>query len=183
MSAEPSISRAVIRAYVASIISVALAIAVVGSSVAAWVVMRRDDASAMALARALGSELQNHAGEPREMNDARVQHELLEHRWFARRVEVWQAADRIGGSPSDGLLGTWAMRDEGCQSAQLAGGWHRICVIWQPALSLKIVVASPLSPLLRALLPLVFAIWVKSLFLCECLTREHRAPVVHAAAA
>jgi hypothetical protein len=24
---------------------------------------------------------------------------------------------------------------------------------------------------------------VKSLFLCECLTREHRAPVVHAAAA
>jgi lipoprotein-releasing system permease protein len=27
------------------------------------------------------------------------------------------------------------------------------------------------------------AVMVKSLFLCECLTREHRAPVVHAAAA
>jgi hypothetical protein len=32
-------------------------------------------------------------------------------------------------------------------------------------------------------LPPAADIKVKSLFLCECLTREHRAPVVHAAAA
>ena len=56
MSAAPSIARAVVRTYVLSVIAIALTIILVGSTVAAGIVIRRDDANACAQARALGSE-------------------------------------------------------------------------------------------------------------------------------
>lgn len=157
MSAAPSIARAVVRTYVLSVLAIALTIILVGSTVAAGIVIRRDDANACAQARALGSELQSHAG-PRSSNDERVQHELLEHRWFARRIEVWRGTERVGGSATEGLLGGWAAHRDGCQVARLAGAWYRVCAITPADLSLKIVAASPLEPLLSDLLPLVFAV-------------------------
>lgn len=158
MNAAPSIARAVVRSYVLSVIAVALTIIVVGSAVAAWIVVRRDDANACAQARALGSELQSHADEPLGSYDGRVQHELREQRWFARRMEVWRGARRIGGAASEGLLGPWAEHRDGCESARLAGSWHRVCVVTLAALSLRIIAASPLEPLLNDLRPLVFAV-------------------------
>ncbi len=158
MNAAPSIARAVVRTYVLSVVAVALTIMVVGSTVAAWIVVRRDDANASAQARALGSELQSHADEPRSSYDGRVQHELREHRWFARRMEVWRGAARIGGAASEGLLGSWAHHRDGCQSARLAGVFYRVCVVTPADLSLKIISASPLEPLLNDLRPLVFAV-------------------------
>lgn len=158
MNAAPSIARAVVRSYVLSVIAVALTIIVVGSTVAAWIVVRRDDANACAQARALGSELLIHADEPRSSYDGRVQHELREQRWFARRMEVWRGPKRIGGAASEGLLGSWAEHPDGCQSARLAGRWHRVCVVTMADLSLRIIAASPLSPLLSDLRPLLFAV-------------------------
>lgn len=157
MSAAPSIARAVVRTYVLSVIGIALTIILVGSSVAAGIVIRRDDVNACAQARALGSELQSHAG-PQSSNDARVQHELLEHRWFARRIEVWRGSERVGGAATEGLLSSWAKHDDGCEIAKLAGAWYRVCAITPADQTLKIIAASPLEPLLGDLLPLVFAV-------------------------
>lgn len=156
MTARPSLFRSVVRSYLASVIGVAAAIAVVGSLVASDVVVQRDDAAARALARTLGSELQNHAGESLTQLDELVDHELEEQRWFVRRVEVWRAGRRIGGQAQRSLPAAWRV-GSGCHNARGAEAWQRVCVVALAA-DTKVVVASDLAPLLASMLPFVFAI-------------------------
>jgi signal transduction histidine kinase len=73
-------------------------------------------------------------------------------------MEVWRGNERVGGAAEEGLLGGWAQHRDGCQVATLAGAWYRVCAITPADLSLKIIAASPLKPLLGDLLPLFFAV-------------------------
>ena len=146
---EP-LARAVLRAYVRSIIGIATALFVCAIAAMTIVVVRRDDRTARALARTLGSELHNHRHETLDELDALVRHELDEQQWFRRRTAVWKGGRELG--ERNGTLGAWTDR-KGCESAWL-DGWYRVCTV-QPSSDTVIVIASPGAPLLFVQRPYV----------------------------
>jgi hypothetical protein len=153
MTAPRSIERSVGRMYLASIVSVALAVVFVGGLMATVVVVERDDHSAWALAQFMGSELEGHKTDPPDALDELVRHELHEQRWFRRTIEVWRGSTRIGGTPDDSVLRPW-LAEETCRTDRLEGVWARICTVAVDPRT-KVVVGSPVQPLLEAELPLV----------------------------
>lgn len=157
MTASPSIVRAVVRDHVRALLLEALAIVLVGTVVAAVAMVARDDAAALAQARTLGSELDNHAADPPSELDVLVRHELEEQRWFLRRTEVYRAGDRVGGTRAAAALERWAAAPDGCSLATLEGAVSRICVL-HAARSTTFVIASPLAPVLASLAPVVAAV-------------------------
>jgi|GEM_PF-1693115 len=151
-SPSPSIEHSVARAYLVSIVSVAVAIVLVGALMATVVVVRRDDHEALAVAQTMASELGPHDQDPKL--DALVSEELDEQRWFHRQIEVWRGATRIGAT-GPGRLHDFGTTD-GCHSGRLGSTLTRFCSLG--ANSLRIVIASPMAPLFVAELPLVLAI-------------------------
>jgi len=157
----PSIERAVVRAYLASIGGVSLAIVVVSAVMTTWVVVKRDDAEAQSLALTLGAELFDHRSDPRDTLDALVQHELGEQHWFQREIEVWQGENRIGGAAGTGRLSSWA-HQRGCTLANVAGTPSRVCgASVDPGTA--VVIASPIRPLIAAQIPILAAIALAAL--------------------
>lgn len=164
MRAPPSLVHAVVRAYVVGIVLAALAIVVAGGISAALVVLHRDDLGAIAQVRALSSELHNHAAESRAQLDATVQHELREHGWFQRRVEVWIEGVRIGGPLPETAFAAWIVAEEGCRTTREAGTWLRLCVVRSPTDSrTTLVVGSPIAPILWAIAPIFVVIALAAL--------------------
>ena len=161
MRRRASVVQAVLRAYLTSIVAFAATTVIVGGVATLVVVVGRDDANAIALARTLGTELSNHEADPRPAKDALVIHELVEQQWFGRRIEVWRGNDRIGGAPKDGLLGRWE-GDEGCRQVKLRGEWRRVCAV-QTAPMTTIVVASSFAAILVDVIPLVGVLAVTAL--------------------
>jgi signal transduction histidine kinase len=148
--------RTVVRLYLASIVGVALAIVMVSSLATSWVVVRRDDGQAKALAMTMAAEFHNHRKEPPHELDLLIQHELEEQKWFQRSMEVWDGNKRIGGPIDTSLLQPW-LSQQGCRLASLHGTWSRICTVHTET-NTVVVVASPLAPLLIAQLPIVASI-------------------------
>ncbi len=158
-----SLLAAVLRAYLVSVLAFAAALVLVAGAATLVIVVRRDDASAIALARTLGTELSNHEADPRPAKDLLIAHELEEGQWFGREIEVWRGPDRIGGPPADGRLGALA-GTTGCHHAQLADRWQRICAVATDPVT-TIVVASPLAAILLDVLPLISALALSALVL------------------
>lgn len=154
MKHSATVAGRVLRLYARSLLVAALAIVVVGGGLSGMVAVRRDDDGAMALARTLGSELTNHASEPRTALDKLVRHELEEGRWFARQIEVWRRGERIGGDALRGLLRPYASLEEGCRSAVVGGRRERVCTA-RASEGLVVVVSSPLRPVIVSLLPVL----------------------------
>ncbi len=152
----PSIERAVVRSYLTSIFFVSLAIVSVSAIMTTWVVVRRDDAEARALAMTLGVELHDHRDEGVAALDSLVQHELEEQQWFHRTVEVWIGDNRIGGTADSGHLRPW-IEQRGCELAKVDGTLSRVCGVASDE-DTAIVVASSILPLLTAQLPIVATI-------------------------
>lgn len=147
------------HAHVVGVLLAALAIVIVGETVAAVIIVARDDASTIALARTLGSELENHAGDSPSEIDVLIRHEREEQRWFARRTEVFRDGVRLGSEGVPSSLVTFVDLADGCTSATVHGVGSRVCVVHEPRQTV-IVVASPLAPLFTALVPLALAIAV-----------------------
>ncbi len=149
----PSIERAVVHSYVASIVGVSLSIVAVSAFMTTLVVVERDDTQARALAMTLGAEVRDHRGEPPEALDTLVQHELEEQHWFQRETEVWQGESRIGGGSETGRLSKWVDLRH-CTLANVAGTLSRVCgASVDPGTT--VVIASPIRPLLSAQLPIL----------------------------
>jgi signal transduction histidine kinase len=150
-----TIERGVVRDHVAAVLALAITIVLVSTIVAGSMVVRRDDREALAQAHSLGSELTNHASDGPEAHDRIVVHELTEHRWFGREMEVWRGTERVGGSVAESRLQEWSAA-EGCQFSQLDDQGVRVCGIavgpWH------IVEARAVSEILSALEPLVLAL-------------------------
>lgn len=147
-----SVVQAVLRAHLVSAAAFAATIVAVGGVATVAVVVHRDDLHALALARTLGSELIEHAADPRAAQDELVVEELAEEQWFARRIEVWRAGDRVGGTIADGQLGAWE-GSESCDYASIAGIWQRVCAARTDATT-TIAVGSPLGAILADVVPL-----------------------------
>lgn len=156
MKTSPSIVRSVVRAHVIALLLAAVAIVVVGTAVAALVIVARDDATAVAQARTLGSELDNHAADTPPQLDVLIRHELEEQRWFHRRTEVYRDGARLGGG-GPLLFEGWLGNPDGCSLAVLQGVRSRVCVIHE-ARNTAFVIASPLAPILASLAPIVGAV-------------------------
>ncbi len=153
---RPSIERSVARAYLASVVGVAATI-LATSTVATWlIVLRRDDAQATALAMTLATELDEHRAEPLASLDPLVRDELSEQRWFRRRVEAFLDGAPVGVTPTESRLSAFTGR-HGCGTATIDGELARLCAV-RPSERLVILVASPLSPILSAELPLLAAV-------------------------
>ncbi len=162
MSRSPSIVESVVRAHVTGLLLAALAIVVVGGAVGGVVIVARDDASAIALARTLGSELENHADDSPAAIDVIIREERQEQRWFARRTEVFRDGVRLGSDDGSPSLAPYLGRADGCSSADIRGDAHRLCVVHERR-STVILVASPLAPMLAAVLPLAASIALAAL--------------------
>ena len=125
VSPGASIERSVVRAYLVSIVGVATAIVGVGALMTTYVVVKRDDGNATALAQTMAAELTAH--EHDAGLDQLVREELDEQRWFHREIEVWRDGARLGVT-SPGRLGRWQELD-GCATGNLDGATTRLCTL------------------------------------------------------
>lgn len=156
MTPSASIVRSVVRAHVVALVLAAASIVVVGTVLAAVVLVLRDDATAVAQARTLDSELDNHLLDTPEEIDAVLRRELDEQRWFSRPTEVYRRGARLGG---DGPLvfADWTARPEECWTTRFRGEPSRLCVV-RGARDTVFVMAAPLAPILAGVGPIVGAL-------------------------
>lgn len=159
MSARRSIVGSVTRAHALSLLLSGVLTAVVAGAAAVSVLLSQDDDAALALAKTLGSELADHRDESEAELAELIRHEQVEQRWFHRDVEVWvDAGHRLGGQGSRGHLAAWSNWPEGCQSEHPGGRWSRVCVAHVARSPATVVVASPISAVVRASVPIVLGV-------------------------
>lgn len=155
MSASSSIVVRVTRTYVVGLALAASSIVLVSALVGSGVVVWRDDRGALALARTLATELDDHLP---SSSDRVARHELAELNLEARFIEVWLGEARLGGDAASGVLHGFTTRPAGsCELAVVAGRRERICVA-HARNGATIVVASELGPMLLAMLPMLGAV-------------------------
>ena len=153
-----SISSQLLRTIVLSSSAVTLAALLVGIVVGAGVVIREEDATSMAMVRVFQSEIADHTADA-VLLDAEIREEVSEQRSFARQIEVWRGAQRVGAGPRATLLATTPVAANGCDTERVAGRYWRLCVA-SGLMDTRIVVATPLEPLVRGIGRFALAILV-----------------------
>lgn len=148
MTKSLSIVRSVVRAHLLVQLLTAVTIVVVGTFVASFEMIAREDASAVAQAETIGSELENHADDSAAQIDALVRSELEEQRWFSRRVEIYRDGARVGGA-GPLLFERFSREPGGCSLASLDGVASRVCIVHGNR-NTAFVITSPLGPIVSA---------------------------------
>lgn len=135
---RPSIERAVVRAYLASIVGVAATIALVSAVATTLLVIHREDVQALAQADIVIAELANHQNDSDTELVARIEHEVDEQRSFGRDITVWRESVRlVGTAPFDeARVGCHVERD------------HRVCMVKSGRFTVRVA---------AALMPVVWA--------------------------
>lgn len=93
-----SLERTLSRAQWIAVAFVALATVVIGGAAFAFGSLRQDDATSLALARVLVTELENHADDSPAELDAKIDRELREQTTFEREIAIYAGARAIGGN-------------------------------------------------------------------------------------
>lgn len=126
-SVSPSLERTLARMQWAVVALIAIATVAVGGAVGAFVSLRQDDATSLALARALVTELDDHAADgPARLSDE-IRSELTEQAAFGRDIAIYMGEQRIGATDV-GLLLERKPRPPGeCATEPLEGRRWRVC--------------------------------------------------------
>jgi hypothetical protein len=134
----------------------------VGGAVGAVISRRQDDATSLALARALVSELQNHAADSPDKLDAEIRSELGEQATFGREVAIYAGPHLIGATDVGVRLGHEARPADECRSEPLDGRTWRVCMA-TASTGANVFVAAPLDRLTSATETLVVALLAAAL--------------------
>ena len=157
-----SLERTVARVQWVVVALVALATVGVGGAVGAFISLRQDDATSLALARAFVNELENHAADSPEKLDAEIRSELGEQATFGREVAIYLGT-RLVGATDVGLLLRPETRPAGaCRSEPLEGRTWRVCTA-VASTGASVFVAAPLDRLTSATETLVVALLAAAL--------------------
>lgn len=157
-----SLERTVARVQWAVVALVVLATVGVGGAVGAVISRRQDDATSLALARALVNELQNHAADSPDKLETEIRSELDEQATFGREVAVYAGSHLIGATDVGLLLGHQARRAGECRSEPIDGRTWRVCTA-TASTGANVFVAAPLDRLTRATETLVVALLAAAL--------------------
>lgn len=157
-----SLERTVARVQWVAVALVALATVGVGGAVGAFTSLRQDDATSLALARALVNELENHAADSPEALDAEIRSELKEQAAFGREIAIYRGTRLIGATDVGLLLRHEARPPGACRSESLEGRTWRVCTA-VASTGAKVFVAAPLDRLTSATETLVIALLVVAL--------------------
>lgn len=142
-----SLERTLSRAQWLAVAIVALATVLIGGAAFAVASLRQDDATSLALAGVLVTELENHAADSAADLDAKIERELLEQASFEREIAIYVGTRAIGRkAPSivparDRVLGQ-------CRSETLDGATWRVCSA-KAKTGAAVHVAAPLARLFR----------------------------------
>ncbi len=120
-----SLERTVSRVQWMAVAVGAMVTIVVGGAVGASISLSGDDATSLALSRALVNELQNHAADAADVLDREMRSELREQATFGREFAIYKNGRPIGGA--SGLIGDAARPSGKCRSERVAGQTWRVC--------------------------------------------------------
>lgn len=157
-----SLERTVARVQWAVVALVVLVTVGVGGAVGAVISLRQDDATSLALARALVNELENHAADGPDKLDAEIRSELAEQATFGREVAIYAGSHLIGATDVGVRLGHDARPAGECRSESLDGRTWRVCMATAPT-GANVFVAAPLDRLTSATETLVGALLAAAL--------------------
>ena len=164
MNAHNSIVRSVTRAHAITLLLSGLLAASVAGAASIKVLLNQDDAAVLALSRTLASEIEGHREQSWTELDELVKHEQEEQRWFHRDVEVWRdKTHRVGGPTAQGRLARFSKHADGCENDRVGGSWTRVCVSQVRHSPATVVIATPISAITLASLPIVLVVCAMSL--------------------
>lgn len=160
--ASTSLERTLARVQWAVVALIAIATVTVGGVVGAYLSLRQDDATSLALAHALVKELDNHAADTPAALENEIRSELGEQAAFGREVAIYKGARRVGATDVGLLIDHTARFANGCATKPLQGRRWRVCNAVS-ATDADVYVAAPLDRLTSATELLAIALIVAAL--------------------
>lgn len=120
-----SLERTVSRVQRTAVAVAALVTIVVGGAVGASISLNGDDATSLALSRALVNELQNHAADAEDVLEGEMRSELKEQASFGRELAIYRNGRPIGGASR--VIVDAARPSGKCRSERVADHPWRVC--------------------------------------------------------
>jgi signal transduction histidine kinase len=157
-----SLERTVARVQWIAVALVVLTTVVVGGTVGGFTSRRQDDATSLALARALVNELEDHTADATEDLATEMRGELREQAAFGREIAVYRGTQLVAASDVGLLLSHDADAPGTCRSEALEGRTWRVCAA-AASTGAVVLVAAPLDRLTRATETLVIALLLAAL--------------------
>jgi len=156
-----SLQRTVSRVQWIAVAVVALVTVVVGGAVGASISLSSDDATSLALSRALVNELQNHASDTDEQLELKMRSELKEQASFGRELAVYKDGKSIGGVSR--VIADAPRASGGCQSERVLDHTWRVCST-RASTGATVHVAASLDRLVATTRTLILALCASALF-------------------
>ncbi|MEI8258181.1 MAG: histidine kinase dimerization/phospho-acceptor domain-containing protein, partial [Deltaproteobacteria bacterium] len=122
---------------------------VAGAVAGVGIVIRREDATSLAMARVFQTEIVRHENDRASLLEA-LRAEVSEQSVFGRQVEVWRGAMRVVAGPRASLLRPPWPEAGSCATQRVDGALWRLCTT-SAAGDLRIAIALPMEPLLHRL--------------------------------
>lgn len=134
---------------------------VAGTSAGISVVIRREDATSVALARVFETELAHVAIHPAGLLEL-LRDEIAEQSAFGRQVEVWRAETLVAAGPRASFLHVPWPDAGSCATMRIEGALWRLCATSISG-GLRIAIALPLEPLVNRVGSFALAVAVSTL--------------------
>ncbi len=159
-----SLEAAVARIQWIAVALVALTTVGVGGAVGACTSLRQDDATSLALARALVNEVEDHAADTPERLESEIRSELKEQAAFGREIAIYRGPRLVGATDVGQLFAHEPHpRTPGtCRTESLEGRTWRVCTALAST-GAEVLVAAPLARLTSATEAIVIALLLAAL--------------------
>lgn len=144
-----SLERTLARVQWGVVAIIAIATVAVGVTVGAVLSLRQDDATSLALAKALVQELEDHAADTAEGLETEIRSELVEQAAFGREVAIYAGTRRVGATDVGMLLRHDARPSGTCDTETVNDRRWRVCSAVASTGS-NVFVAAPLDRLVTA---------------------------------